>query len=614
MRITPRDLDTFLSLLQESEEDLMARILFYAERQDYTKYTSTLKEAWRLSIEGLSSSMIEGLRLSDQVPELGPDENFIDDPGAKFGMVEARRHRARGVNLAMFLGLMKYYRQAYLDVLRSASVFEQPATIGLFIQRFFDRTELAYCTEWAGIDPEAQIKELSRSNLHLANEKNKYLTLFESLSSPVILCDVDGRVDNYNNVAGQLLFDDATPGSHYYAEKRRDLSPLDLQQELMRLTIESKDQLVVEKTYITSAGARTYDVRIERMLDVSRKFSGYTLLFNDITERRQWAEQLKQINQRQQQLIDDLKRTREQLVQSEKLAAIGQLAAGVAHEINNPVGFCASNVRTLGNYVDELLGLIDAYDELIEGDGALKALRARLDALCEDVELDYLKDDSVALITETLDGLERIRVIVSDLKSYSRASDKQWVELDINHEIESTLHIVWNELKYHTEVVLELDDLPLVQGVPNQLGQVIMNLLINAAQAIEDKGTIIVRSGQCEGGVWFEVHDTGRGIETQQIKHLFEPFFTTKPVGQGTGLGLSVSHGIVEKHHGEIIVESSLGKGSLFRVCLPLRQDMDEAQRLGLQRQCKKLNSADGVKRRDVTDLDEALPGVVEEN
>ncbi|MEW6648422.1 MAG: ATP-binding protein [Pseudomonadota bacterium] len=278
--------------------------------------------------------------------------------------------------------------------------------------------------------------------------------------------------------------------------------------------------------------------------------------------------------------VTERRRMDEQLQQSEKLASIGQLAAGVAHEINNPVGYISSNIATLARYMDGIFRLLDAYEEA-ERALADAELRSRLQALREEVDLAYLRGDIRALIDESGEGVARVKKIVQDLKDFSRQEEAEWQLADLHKGLESTLNIVHNELKYKAEVVREFADLPLVECIPSQLNQVFMNLLVNAAQAIEEHGVIHVRSGLDGSWCWVEVEDNGKGIPSEHINRLFEPFFTTKPVGKGTGLGLSISYGIVQKHGGRIEVDSEPGHGSRFRVWLPLRQSGADISREG---------------------------------
>ncbi|MHC5349881.1 ATP-binding protein [Metapseudomonas furukawaii] len=268
--------------------------------------------------------------------------------------------------------------------------------------------------------------------------------------------------------------------------------------------------------------------------------------------------------QEQEQLIRKLEKANAQLLQSEKLAAIGQLAAGVAHEINNPIGYVFSNLKTLSGYVNDLLRLVDAVD----GVGSLEELQQ----LKRSLEYDYIRNDVEALIHESGDGIERVKKIISALKDFSHIEEEEFHLADLHPGLDSTLNLVNNELKYKAEVIREYGDLPQVECIPSQINQVAMNLLINAAHAIETFGRITLRSGHQDGWAWFEVEDNGKGIDPSILHRIYEPFFTTKPVGRGTGLGLALSYNIVQKHGGRIEVSSRPGQGTRFRVWLPLRQ------------------------------------------
>ncbi len=266
-------------------------------------------------------------------------------------------------------------------------------------------------------------------------------------------------------------------------------------------------------------------------------------------------------------LLSKVEEAQQQLLQSEKMAAIGQLAAGVAHEINNPVGFVNSNLGTLKTYIGNLFAVIEAYQAVDAG-----GERKMLDAALVKADLEFLRDDLPSLLAESQDGLGRVTKIVQDLKDFSRVDQAERQLANLNEALESTLNVVWNEIKYKAEVVRQLGDIPEVECVPAQINQVFMNLLVNAAQAIEQHGRITIGSGVENDYVWFEVSDTGKGMSQEVRNRIFEPFYTTKPIGQGTGLGLSISYDIIcKKHGGRIDVSSEPGQGTTFRLWLPRR-------------------------------------------
>jgi PAS domain S-box-containing protein len=276
---------------------------------------------------------------------------------------------------------------------------------------------------------------------------------------------------------------------------------------------------------------------------------------------------LKSEKEQQQHLIRKLSDMQVQLLQSEKMASIGLLAAGVAHEINNPLAFVSSNFSGLQRDTGRLLQLVSAFEEAepLLPDSA----RAPLARLKREIDLEVIRLDLHDLLEESADGLRRVKQIVQDLKDFSRASDATWEICNLEHGLDSTLNVAWNEIKYKAEVIKEYAGVPDVNCLPSQINQVFLNLLTNAAHAIEGYGTIVLRTRWDEGHVWVEVADNGVGIAQEHLDRLYEPFFTTKPPGKGTGLGLSIVYGIVHKHGGVIEVDSVPGKGTTFRLGLP---------------------------------------------
>jgi signal transduction histidine kinase len=337
------------------------------------------------------------------------------------------------------------------------------------------------------------------------------------------------------------------------------------EQEYRLITAENKVIWVVDRTKVT---------RDQLSLPIF-----YDGVLTDITERKQQQLLIADTLARQQQLNKRLEEANNQLLQSEKMASIGQLAAGIAHELNNPIGFVHSNLGTLDGYLHDLITIIDAYDEatLAQGDGC-PHLRP-IQQLREERDFEFVREDIFKLLSESKDGLGRVRKIVQDLKTFARVGEQEWQEADLHQGIDSTLNIVWNELKYKCQVVKEYGDIPLVYCLISQLNQVFMNLLVNAGHAIEQKGTITIRTWrEGEDKVCIEIADTGKGIPPANLNRIFEPFFTTKPIGKGTGLGLSVSYNIVQRHQGDITVESETGKGTRFRVILPIHPVDQAAQ------------------------------------
>jgi PAS domain S-box-containing protein len=304
------------------------------------------------------------------------------------------------------------------------------------------------------------------------------------------------------------------------------------------------------------------------------EFDRLLTVIRDISVRKARDAELHSSLEHQVQLNRKLEEAHSQLLQSEKMASIGQLAAGVAHELNNPIGFVASNLGSLDGYLKDLFDIIDACGDA-DPKGTANSLE-RFSRLKAERDYAFIKTDIGQLMAESRDGLSRVRKIVQDLKGFSRVGEAEWQWANLHTGLDSTLNIVWNELKYKCKVDKEYGDLPEVFCLPSQLNQVFMNLFVNAAQAIETRGEVTIRTGRAGEEVWVEVADTGKGIPRENLNRIFEPFFTTKPVGQGTGLGLSLSYSIVLKHKGRIEVASEVGKGSTFRVVLPIKPELEK--------------------------------------
>jgi signal transduction histidine kinase len=426
----------------------------------------------------------------------------------------------------------------------------------------------------------------------LAKTLSQLRATLESTSNGILVIDWQGRIDSMNHLFGKMWA--LSP------ELLRSGDDTQILQVVTRQVVES-DLLSSRLSAIVDAG-ETADVVHHldgRVFEVNSlpQISGEQIIgrvfgFQDVTQYtrveaalRESRDQLEaRVTERtadlnaanarllhekelQAALIKKLEEAQNQLLQSERMASIGQLAAGVAHEINNPIGFVNSNMGSLENYVSGLLRLLAAY-EAAEVDIS-PASKTNIEHIKDQIDIEFLRHDVVSLLAESTEGLQRVTQIVRDLKSFSHVdeAERQWA--NIEEGIESTLRVVWNELKYKAQVVKEYAGVPPVWGFPFQLNQVFMNLLLNAGQALEDKGTITIRTGHDERHVWVEVQDDGKGIQPENLQRIFEPFFTTKPVGQGTGLGLSLSYGIVKKHGGTIEVVSHPGQGACFKLELP---------------------------------------------
>ncbi|OAH99993.1 histidine kinase [Methylomonas methanica] len=426
----------------------------------------------------------------------------------------------------------------------------------------------------------------------LAQILSQLRATLESTGNGILVIDWHGKIANMNRQFSSMwgISDDLLL-EREEADILEFIAGLVVEPEALRVRLRELVGNTETEDILSLKDGRIFECR-SRPQYLGEHIIGRVFGFNDITERKRAEEALRdsrdeleeQVHKRtaslqmantqllaekarQEELIGQLEETQMQLLQSEKMASIGQLAAGVAHEINNPIGFVNSNLSTLQEYVDGMLRLLAAY-ERIEDTLVNEALQD-ITHLKQEIDIGYLRGDIGNLLAESLDGLQRVRRIVKDLKDFSHVGELEQQSANLESGLDSTLNVVWNEIKYKADVVKEYGGIPEVNCIASQLNQVFMNLLINAVQAIEDHGRITLRTGHDEKNVWVEVEDTGKGIRPEQLGKIFDPFFTTKSVGMGTGLGLSLSYGIVKKHNGRIEVKSELGKGTCFRVLLP---------------------------------------------
>lgn len=298
----------------------------------------------------------------------------------------------------------------------------------------------------------------------------------------------------------------------------------------------------------------------------STSTAGQVITMNDRTAIKKITVELEHANQ-------ELKQAHVQQLQSEKMASIGQLAAGVAHEINNPIGFVSSNLGSLEKYLGKIQDFITFQDQELTGH-INQDLREKISARREQLKIDLVLADIGDLLTESREGVERVGKIVRDLKGFSRVDDAECKMVNIVECLESAINIAWNEIKYKATLNRDFADLPGILCYPGQLNQVFVNLLVNAGQSIADQGTIDVKTWQENDQVFVKITDTGCGISEKNRNRIFDPFFTTKEVGKGTGLGLSITYDIIKKHQGEIRVDSKPGTGTSFTIKLPVQMNI----------------------------------------
>ena len=422
------------------------------------------------------------------------------------------------------------------------------------------------------------ITERKAAEQALKQAEEKYRTIFEHAIEGIFQTTLDGRflsanpslarIHGYDSVA-ELVSGTVDIAREVYVDPEK--------REQFKILIE--DQGFVSN-FQAQIRRRDRSIRwISENARLVRDEAGEPLYFEgtmeDITERKEAEEALHGSKEELEDANRQLKENQAQLLQSEKLASIGQLAAGVAHEINNPVGFISSNLGTMREYIEDLSGLIEIYSKLAacvragQHEEAGK-LSLEIEKQKERIDLDYVLEDAANLLDESRDGAERVRKIVQDLREFSHVDQEEMMSANINEGVESTLNIVWNELKYKAKVEKDYGDIPEVLCFPMEINQVVMNILVNAAQAMEEQGTIRIETFHEDGYVCVAISDTGNGMSPEVRQRLFEPFFTTKEVGKGTGLGLNMAYNIVvNKHGGDILVDSQEGVGTTSTVKIP---------------------------------------------
>lgn len=419
--------------------------------------------------------------------------------------------------------------------------------------------------------------ELSKSREKLQHKHNELEKLFDqvakgkrdwedtmdSLSEMVLICDPFGAVTRCNRAVT------AFTGLSY-----NEIISVDYTELFARVGLEINDYAGTRGSgqMVYEGDLRHFELISNEMKQIgTEKVRGVVVTIHETTE-------LHKMNEDLQRAYAELQQRQAQVFQQEKMASIGQLAAGVAHEINNPLGFISSNLTTLNKYVDRLAGFIGANDQALTSISDIDSVAVTtLKETRKKLKIDYIMEDSRQLIAENLDGVGRVRRIVQDLKSFSRVDQAEQALTNLNDALETTINIAWNEIKYIASLNREFGDIPEILCFPQQLNQVFLNLLVNAAHAMEDRqGNITVRTWSKNDHVFISVADNGCGMSEEIRQRIFEPFFTTKEAGKGTGLGLSISYEIIRKHEGRITVESEAGKGTTFTVELPVKGPSQE--------------------------------------
>jgi len=512
----------------DNEEWLMNRILSYAKKFEFTKYTSTLVEPWRLSIQGLSNSLDYAAKFYDEVPNLHPDDKYTDDPISEFGIIEAKKHRERGTTLGMFLGLMKYYKESYLDLIEISFPEDNKKSLyNNFIQRCFDRIEIAYCIEWTNQGEGNLITELQDTNRQMTNEKNKYLTIFESSYSPVVLLNEDLKITNMNQEAIKLFTDLNISGSIYYNDNSSDASFKKLNEQILKFLKSKPNETNFESHLLTNHGNLLFNVKLKKMQDVSNKFNGTVILLDDITERKQAEEKIEENRKALIKLNAD----------KDRFISI------LAHDLRSPF--------------NTLLG----FSELLSENS-------------RECNSDEIED----LATNIHKSAQQSFNLLENLLNWARAEQgsitfipRKLRLIDVCNDILETLSITAKKKSIFLNCRVE-DNLN-VFADGEMLKTIIRNLVSNAIKFTNKGGAVSIIADQSKENVTIRVSDNGIGIPGNDLPKLFdisEKISTAGTSGEtGTGLGLLLCKEFVEKHGGKIWAESEEGKGSEFIFRLP---------------------------------------------
>ena len=500
-------------LIEEHEDWLVTRVVDYAKAFGYTEFTSTLREAWRASICGLSGPMIAALELYEEPPEIIAGDDFNRHPITAFGIEQARHHRARGITLAQFLGLTKYYHQSYADLVdEMGDSLNDRKKARLFVDRFFDLVEIGLCSEWRSIPEDAKLLEVQSENRQITNEKNKYLTIFESLNDPVVLLDSSYKIQNMNLAAQSLFVGWSEPGAIYYSDEHS----IRLESQLDSLIPHAKDKTNFQSVLQTNEGARHFDVRIQDMLDISEKFLGTVMIFNDISEHKRAREAAEEANR-----------------------AKSDFLATMSHEIRTPLNGILGLARLLAETKTS-----ERQQNYING---IRSSSEVLRSVINDI-LDYRKIEAGVLEVEVMDF---------ELSSIVKR---------VTDAIDAT--VINKSLAFSVEIDEQLPHV--LRSDPTKICQILLNLVGNAVKFTEE-GRVDVHirheeipdgsGAEPAHGIRFEVRDTGIGIEDADKASLFEPFTqvgTTrnKFLFGGTGLGLAICSKLTASLGGTIDCEA----------------------------------------------------------
>jgi signal transduction histidine kinase len=617
--------------LDKNEDWLIKRILYYAKRQGYTAYTSTLEEAWRASIAGLNRPLLETPSTNFWMLELHPHFDFMNDTYANFGVLEAKKHRERGVDLIMFLGLFKYYRQSYEDLLyRLDFEAEDIEKCRKFMKRYFDRIELGFMDEWTRASRDEINEEMASRNRELTNEKTLFLTVLESLNQPVVVTDGEGRVKLMNQAAAELFEGESAPGRVYYGGQRPQLPEVIENNVLKFIKNNAGTQLLTQ-----TIKERIYDISYSRMKDVSGKFLGLAVIMNDITAKKRTenvlheSENLRKAvmegvdaaamildmemsevvdynskvtalfgkNIETEGFTDECPRFYEEL--GGKSASVFELAAQSVNNEERLLEQCGFGTKYVRLFTLEVWFQSRRHKIMIIFDITReKMLEKRANHLQQLEVLGDIAGSLPCMMSENIDkimreitkcshhspdamqGAQYLKDLVGALESIVQYNSEM-TAVNLNQLVKNCITLTRDKWQPYADIDLQFAfSENTFYCAPDEMGQVFLNLLMNSAYAVRKKfeaegerGLITIKSRNTAGFFEFKFADNGIGIKKEFQKRVFDPGFSTKEVGRVTGSGLVIVYDIIVKRYkGTIEFKSTEGKGTEFTLRLPKPQ------------------------------------------
>ncbi|MFL0245693.1 sensor histidine kinase [Candidatus Clostridium stratigraminis] len=557
-------LQILIDLIKDNQKFLLKRILYYAKLYDYVKYTSTLEEAWIVSISGLSQTLVEAILTDPKVPEIFVDQDFKHSPISSFGIAEAQKHRKRGVTLEMFLSLMKYYRQSYLDLIRdSIQDIEQKYMFELWINRYFDNNEIAFCSEWNSKSKDKLLSELQTTNRNLTNEKNKYLTIFESISNPAFVLDNGNYCININYAAQQLINESMqSPGYIYYSNLPSKLKLIEvlpwLYDDFMEFFLGGDLETSIEKDFDSpTQGLRNLSIKFSRMLDVSDKFQGAIILIEDLTERKKIEDQLAQMHFnellkiQQEQLLKIEREKNEALENSIRLK--DEFLYLISHEFKTPIAVISLALQSINTLYRSQIP--NSMGKLISTIGLNTNRQLRL--VNNLLEITRINSGNLKIKKGTFDIVYLINSLVN---SVEYIAEQKSVEIRFTSKFKKKEILVDEE----------------------KIERIILNLLSNALKFTPSGKSINVsltnKKYKNKDMISISVQDEGIGIPKNKQALIFEKFgqvdTSLSRQAEGIGIGLHLVKLLVNALDAYIFLESEEQKGSNFIVLIPATKRM----------------------------------------